>query len=364
MRLFPRLRVLDRYVLTMWGRIFVLTALGFPLVEVVIDLADRFDKLSRLGLGSREILLSYAYAIPGFAFEVLPAAVLFATVFTIGTLSRNTELTAAKASGVSFHRILAPILVAAALTVGLGLVLGEVAPGATARSLELQKDKAAPARVSKYNFVYRADEGWVYTIRALDLRTRALRGLLFERQGTGADFPTLAVTADSATWDSAGRHWRLWGGTSRVIAAAGTEEAWNYRTARLRVMREPPTELVLEAKKPDEMRYAELGRYIAALKRAGNDATKLEVDQAIKIVLPVTCFIIAIFGAPMALTAPRSGTAMGIAIGLATTVIFLTMVELSRAIGITGVVPPLVAAWFPSALFLTIGGVLLVRARS
>lgn len=364
MKLPFRVRLLDRYVLGTWARIFLLTALGFPLIQVIIDLADNFDKWIRIGLTSKEIAVSYAYAIPGYAFEVLPAGVLFATLFTIGALSRNTELTAAKASGVSFHRLLVPILLAAAVSTGLGIVLGEVAPGATARSLEIQKARAAPVRNSKFNFVFRADEGWVYTIRALDLRTRALRGLMFERQGSGPEFPTLAVTADSATWDTTAGHWRLWQGTSRMVARAGDEEAFTFRSARLRVMREGPDELVLEPKKPEEMRYAELGRYIVALKRAGNDASKLEVAQALKLVLPVTCFIIAIFGAPMGLTAPRSGTAIGIAIGLATTVVFLTMVQLSEAVGISGLLPPLVAAWLPSALFLSIGGVLLVKART
>ena len=364
MRIRLPVRLLDRYVLTTWTRIFLMTALGFPLIQVIIDLADNFDKWIRYELTAREIALSYAYAIPGFAFEVLPAAVLFATLFTIGALSRNTELTAAKASGVSFHRLLVPILLAAAGATTLGVLLGELAPGATARSLELQKARATPTRNSKYNFVYRADEGWVYTIRALDLRTRALRGLLFERQGAGPEFPTLAITADSATWDSTAGHWRLWQGTSRIISAAGDEQAFRFRGARLGVMREQPNELVLEAKKPEEMRYAELSRYIGALKRAGNDASKLEVDLALKIVLPVTCFIIAIFGAPMGLTAPRSGTAIGIAIGLGSTVAFLTMIQLSRAVGISGFVPPIVAAWLPSVLFLSIGRVLLARARS
>lgn len=356
-------RLLDRYVLGTWVRIFLMTAFGFPLIQVIVDLADSFDRLIRNGLSWKEIGISYAYALPGFAFEVLPASVLFATLFTVGALSRNTELTAAKASGVSFHRLLVPIFGAALVATVLGAVLGELAPGATARSVEMQQSRTAPVRSSKYNFVYRADDGWVYTIRALDLRTKALRGLLFERQGAG-EFPTLAVTADSATWDSTATHWRLWGGTSRILAGTGEEQAFTFRSARLRVMREPPAELVLDAKKPEEMRYAELGRYIGALRRAGNDASKLEVDQALKVVLPVTCIIIAIFGAPMGLTAPRSGAAIGLAIGLGSTIAFLTMIQLSRAVGISGVVPPIVAAWLPSFLFLSIGGVLLYRART
>jgi len=58
------------------------------------------------------------------------------------------------------------------------------------------------SQVSRYNFVYRANEGWVYTIGSLDLASRALRNLVLERQGDGQDYATLAVMADSATWDT------------------------------------------------------------------------------------------------------------------------------------------------------------------
>ena len=53
--------------------------------------------------------LSYLYWIPDTLFMVFPAAVLFATVFSIGTFSRHHEITAAKASGISFYRFVAPV---------------------------------------------------------------------------------------------------------------------------------------------------------------------------------------------------------------------------------------------------------------
>ena len=82
---------------------------------------------------------------------------------------------------------------------------------------------------------------------------------------------------------------------------------------RLRALTQSPADLLAEPKAPDEMRYAELGRYIDALKRSGNDANKLIVEQALKLALPATCLIIALFGAPLAVQAPRAGAAVGIA---------------------------------------------------
>ena len=53
------------------------------------------------------------------------------------------------------------------------------------------------------------------------------------------------------------------------------------------------------------------------------------------------------------------GTAYGIGISLAITVIFLMMIQLTQAIGAGGLVQPELAAWIPGAVFGVIGSVLL-----
>ena len=357
-------RTLDRYVFGSWLRIFVLTALGFPLVSILINLTDTLNRLLDRGLTPREIVVSYIYSIPENAFIVMPAAVLFATVFTVGAMGRHSELTAAKASGMSFHRVVLPILVASALATVLAFVVGEVAPGATARQAEIQKSKQARPTASRYNFVYRADAGWVYTVRSLDVTTRRLKQLLLERQGEGLQYPSLVITADSATFDDAHRTWQVKHGTSRIIAGPTRQASFEFRTMRLRALTQSPADLLAEPKAPDEMRYAELGRYIDALQRSGNDANKLVVEQALKLALPATCLIIALFGAPLAVQSPRAGAAVGVAISLGTTVIFLLVTQIMKAVGSGGLIDPLLAAWLPNMVFFAAGVVLLARVRT
>jgi lipopolysaccharide export system permease protein len=358
------LRHLDRYVLQSWIRIFVLTALGFPIVSILINLTDTLNRLLDRGLTMKEIAISYVYSIPENAFLVMPAAVLFATVFTVGSMARHSELTAAKAGGQSFHRLMRPIFIAAAFASVLAFVVGDLAPGATARQLEIQKAKQSRPTRTRFNFVYRGDAGWVYTIRSLDVATRQLKQLMLERQGTGLTYPGLVLTADSASYDDARKIWRLRQGTSRIIAGPARQASFNFRSMRLRALNQSPGDLLAEPKAPDEMRYAELGRYIDALKRSGNDANKLVVEQALKLALPATCIIIALFGAPLAVTSPRAGAAVGIAISLGTTVIFLLLVQITKAVGAGGVINPVLAAWFPNVVFLFAGLVLLARVRT
>jgi lipopolysaccharide export system permease protein len=187
----------------------------------------------------------------------------------------------------------------------------------------------------------------------LDIKTRQMQDLILERVGTGPEYPTIVVTAPRARHARIGG-WTLQDGRVRYLLGPGVERSFTFKTLRTRFMVETPEDLLAEPKTPQEMRYAELGRYIDALARSGSDTRKLAVDRALKLAIPVTCIVIAFFGAPLAVTSPRSGAAWGVGVSLATTFVFLLMMQLSRAVGGGGMMPPGLAAWLPNLL---VGGI-------
>src|SRR4030081_160270 len=177
-------RALDRYVFAEFWKIFVSTALGFPILINIIDLTDNLDKYLSQNLSVGRIALSYLYWLPDSMFMILPAAVLFATVFSIGALTRHSEITAAKASGISFYRFIAPIFVGAVIATILGLVLGELAPITNKKRLDiLQASSLNSVTSDRYNFAYAADRGRVYKIGALHLVVPSIEGIVIERKG-------------------------------------------------------------------------------------------------------------------------------------------------------------------------------------
>src|SRR4051812_50143150 len=99
-------RPLDRYVFLEFWKIFVSTALGFPLLLVVIDLTDNLNKYLSRHLPRQNIIMSYVYWLPDSMFMVLPAAVLFATVFSIGGVTRRSGVTPAHTAGGSVYFLL------------------------------------------------------------------------------------------------------------------------------------------------------------------------------------------------------------------------------------------------------------------
>jgi len=358
------LHPLDRYVLSEFWKIFTMTALGFPLLIIIIDLTDNLDKYLNRQLPESQIALSYLYFIPDSMFLVMPAAVLFATVFSIGALTRHSEITAAKASGISFYRLTMPIFVGAIFAAALAIALGELVPITNAKRADLLEEKKFTPGSDRYNFVFAAERGRVYKISSLNAQRGRLEGIEIDRKGKGLDYPTYVLTADMGDY-SARRGWALAKGALHVIPSDSLADVtFAFDSLHDSAMREAPAELMATSKTPQELGYRALTRYIAALERSGGDANELRVERALKLAIPVTCIIIALFGAPLATSTQRGGAAYGIGISLATTVIFLMLIQLTKAVGAKGLIPPEVAAWTPNAVFALIGSVMLAKVRT
>jgi lipopolysaccharide export system permease protein len=356
-------RPLDRYVFGEFWRIFVAMALGFPVLVIMIDLTDNLEKYLNRDLPKAQIALSYIYWLPDSMFLVLPAAVLFATVFAISGFTRHAEVTAAKASGISFYRLIMPIFAGAVLIAGLGLILGEIVPITNAKRQELIGDVKAQRGNDRFNFAYAAEDGRVYKVGTLSVERRTLSGLEIERKGNGPDYPTYILAAPTGEWKPNGG-WTLRRGNLHIIPDTTGHMTVSFDSLHDRHFTEQPADLLASPKDPQEMRYRELGRFIRALERSGGDADELKVERMLKIAIPVTCIIIVFFGAPLATSTQRGGAAYGIGVSLATTVIFLMLIQLTKAIGGQGMVPPDLAAWLPNVIFGIIGTVLLARVRT
>ncbi|HET9424439.1 MAG TPA: LptF/LptG family permease [Gemmatimonadaceae bacterium] len=354
---------LDRYVFVEFIKILATTALGFPLLLVIIDLTDNLDKYLARNLPRQDIALSYLYWIPESMFMVLPAAVLFATVFSIGAFTRHSEITAAKASGVSFYRLALPIFAGAVLAALVDLALAEVVPVTNSRRNDLLAEDKFRGTTTRYNFAFAGEGGRVYKVGTLNTNQNTLELVQVERRGTGIDYPTMIIAAEKAQWNAA-EGWTLTNGEVKLISDSTPDFAMSYGRMRDNRFAERPTDMMAKPRSPQEMRYRELTRFIGSLERSGGDANQLRVERALKIAIPVTCIIIALFGAPLATSTQRGGAAYGIGISLAVTVVFLMLVQLTKAVGSKGLMPPDLAAWIPSMIFAVVGLVLLVRVRT
>lgn len=356
-------RPLDRYVFSEWFKIFLATAVGFPLLVILFDATDNLDKYLAKKLPVGDIAMSYVYWLPDSLFMILPASVLFATVFSIGAFTRHSEITAAKASGLSFYRFIAPIFLGAIIAAAMGLVIGEYAPIATKKRLELLERQTVNQMSQRFNFAYAADAGRVYKVQTLYVARKIIDGLTIERKGKGPSYPSYILASNAATYQP-DRGWMISTGTMHVLTDSINNITYAFDSARDNHFTELPQDLMVTPKAPEDMNFKELGRFVRAMERSGADVDRLRVERMLKIVIPITSVIILLFAASLATSTQRGGAAYGVGLALGTTVIFIFLVQLTKGLGSNGLIPPEVAAWTPSIVFGVLGAVLFARVRT
>jgi lipopolysaccharide export system permease protein len=357
------LRPLDWYVLSEFLKILTATAIGFPILVIVIDVTESLQKYLLRHLPAMDIAKAYVYGVPETMFQVLPAAVLFATVFSIGGFTRHSEISAAKATGISFYRFIAPITWGAAIATVLGLLLGAAMPLANARRDVLLQEKRSGEGVTRSNFTFATADGRVYKIASADASTGSLDRVEIDRKGYWPGYPGYLIFARSGKW-SQRQGWMLKNGVVHVLTGDSSNFTVSFDSLRDRHLTEPPKNLLANQKAPEEMGFVDLGKYIKSMELSGTDVNQLRVERMLKIAIPATCMIIMLFGAPLATSNQRGGAAYGVGVSLGTTVIFLMLVQLTQAVGGKGLVNPELAAWLPGILFLAVGAALLARVRT
>lgn len=356
------IRTLDRYVIREFARLFLLFSIAAPMLFVLGDWTDNIDTYTERGIGAGALALSYVYQFPLFVFYSLPIASLIATVFTVSNMGRASELTAAKAGGISFYRAVIWLPILGIVITAAGLVLTELVPITLRRRAELVGENQN-RQGSRAQFVYRSSDGRVYTIRQLDVEQGRIFGITMELEGDGRTLAAQHATAREATF-SPDSGWVLRDGFLRVFPSEDAVRSFQFRTFRPTHFTERPDELLAVPKEPDEMRYGELQHFIEILERSGGEPLELRVELASKVALPFACLVVILFGAPLANSSARSGPAFGIGISLFITILYLLLFRLAQAAGEAGTMDPTLAAWSPNILFFGAALILIARTRT
>jgi lipopolysaccharide export system permease protein len=357
-----RSRTLDRYVVREFMRLFTLASTAAPLLFILGDVMDNLDKHMARGVGVPRVALSYLYQLPLFVLYSLPIAALIAAVFTVGNMTRHSEVAAAKAGGVSFFRLFAALPVLGVLLTLGGLGISEQVP-VTNRLREEALGIRSRQRQARNDFVYRSADGRAFAIRQLTVSSETMQGITMEREGNEPEIPSEHATAQSARYEG-DDGWVLTRGHLRILLGSEVERAFEFDQLRIPSFKETPEQLLATQRDPENMRYAELGHFIEINQRSGGRPLKLMVARAQKIAIPVATLVIILFAMPLATSSGRGGSAYGMGISLAITIFYLMLFKVSGAMGASGALPPLTAAWIPNAVFMAAASVLLLRVRS
>ena len=112
------MRRLDRYLVHMFTVPFLVATAAMLGILIVAEILANLGSFIQYGAGFwptvGKMAAIYALRLPEFLLLVTPMTMVVGAAFGLSELSKNNELTAMKASGVSMSRALAPMFAAAA----------------------------------------------------------------------------------------------------------------------------------------------------------------------------------------------------------------------------------------------------------
>ena len=108
------MRILSRYVLREFLVPLVYCLTGFLMIYVLFDFFGSFSRMVEAKISVKTALLYFCGYLSPYFHYIAPAALMLATLYTLWSFCRHSELVAMRASGVSFLVIVRPLLVVAA----------------------------------------------------------------------------------------------------------------------------------------------------------------------------------------------------------------------------------------------------------
>lgn len=348
------------------GRLFltrtfaVLAAL--VLVLLALDLlGESGDILAYKGNGEAQLWYYASLRAPQIVARFLPFSVLLGTLITLTTLNQNSEIIAMKASGMSAHQILAPLIVASLGVAAISFAFNDrIVSHATATLTRWQGVDYGPVPKGEgvlTNIWARQGDDLIHAdvVSGRGSGTRLQEVTIYDRNGGAL---RSIVTGKDARPVNGG--WRLTD-ASRFDVASGTVSDLGTIGVAQGVRADQFTLADVDA---DSLSFAGLKAAIDDLKAAGRPTSSLEAGLWHKISGPLSSVLMPLLGAVAGFGLARSGklfvrAVAGMMLGFA----YFVADNFALAMGNLGAYPPLLAAWAPFLLFLLIGETVLVRTE-
>jgi lipopolysaccharide export system permease protein len=359
--------IIFRYLFREYAKIFLMCFSGLMTIYLVIDF---FDKVRRF-LAYDEwtyILMYLALKVPAITFQIIPLSVLMATLLTLGLLSRNNEITAFRACGVSLPWIASPFLTfAVMMTLVLLFFSSTVIPLATSKAEEIRvvsiEKKSASAVVKLPQPWTRVDADSLLHVSSIARGGATLADVqLFHFDHA---FRLIDMTEAQEAHYADGS-WTLHKGFHRRFNRNGSMTLTEFDRKPIVLALIPNDFIGGLAGEPELMTFQEIRESRGRLYQHGSQFARLLTDYYGRIAFPLVTVVMVLVG--IALSLRRSGSrggsmAMGIGQALVVGFLYWTAHSIAIAFGRGGVLAPLVAGWLTNVLFTSYGLYLMLKLR-
>ncbi len=362
-----RFTILDRYMLAELAGPFLFGLSAFMLIFAATEILNIGKLVSNEHAPLWAALLVFVWSLPGYLVLVIPMALLLGTLLSVQRLSGASEITAMKAAGVTFSRIVAPLLAVGFVLSFATLYLQEgLVPYANDQLTEIEN--SAINHVSAFNRDLTVSAplpggGRQVTIAtAYEPHSRALLHVTLIQYDNHND-PRQVAFADRAEF--AANKWTLENSSVYRFNPDGTTLA-EPRIAQQEVqIGENPSDLVkrMSNDDPENMSRSEIADVIHSGQLTQTEVRKYTATYQEKLARPFACFVFILIAIPFGLRSIRSSGSTSLGFGLSLAIVFVYYVVMT-ACSFAGEAFLSYAglwAWVPNIVFTAVGA---ARLRS
>ncbi|MFH1877412.1 MAG: LptF/LptG family permease [Candidatus Omnitrophota bacterium] len=354
------MRILEKYILKDFISSFLFCVVLLMVLGVIGDVLGFMDDIFKNNIPLSSILAFYAYLAP-FAFvNMVPFAALLSAAYVFNSLSKNHEITAVIASGLSLWKLLRPVLLVMLLVcIAVFIVNDRVVPSTMRkaeqiRSEDLESGNKGREKVITNLAVY-GKGGQIIFAKSYLPEQSTLTDVIIHKQDENHRVMK-KINARQVKYQGDG----VWQGSDVIMFGLDekgdfTGDPEIYKTKDLEI-RETPSELSKSQWDPKFMSYKQLKKYLSVFNVESPVAIRrLLVDLNYKLAFPFTALITVIICVPFSIETGRANALVGMVRGITIGMLYVPVMAVSLALGKAGVFPPIAAAWLSNALFAILG---------
>jgi lipopolysaccharide export system permease protein len=356
--------ILAKYFCKEFFKFFIFCHLIFLTIFLAIDFIQKIDNFIEANAAKSAMLAYFLYKTPFIIVQMVPVAALISVIVTFSLMKKNNEITALKASGVSVFRLSLPVMVASAcLAIAVFLFSEFIVPYASSKSEGIWNKEVKKREQKRFygrgHIWYRGDNA-IYWIRHFDGKLKVMNEITFYFFDDSFHL-IKRIEARRAIWT--GDTWRIEEGSIQVPGNGGTYDFKAFKKMDLNLP-ERPEVFLRPVKRPEEMSYWQLKRFAEGVRLEGYNASRYLVDMNIKLAFPLISLVMVLIGIPITLGLKKGGTPLAVCVGIGVCFLYLVNMGFARSLGISGVLPPELAAWLANLIFLLLGIYLMMRLET
>jgi len=360
------MKTLNRYLFNNLLRPMLYLIMAFTLLFIIGDLMDNASDFVEAGTSPLEMAYYYTLRLPSMVIMIVPLCLLLAVLYSLSTLTRHSEITAMRASGISIYRIVRPyMLMSVACLIFTAVVNEYTGPKFAYRAEQfVETQKHTDEEVYKEQIAFKNPAArHVWYVKQFDTRTFTMVDIkLVQQREDGTD--RIMYNVDKARWMD-GRWWFEDGDIQKYDELgnlAGPAES--FQTLEMRNLPEVPEDFMGEIKDPAYQSSMELWKYLQTHQFLSPETlTKYEVDFHHRLSMPFVCIIISMIGIPVGAHTGRKGAFAGIMLALGMFFGFYALQFTMEYLAKQMLIVPWVGPWGAIIAFFVIGGIMIHRMR-